>query len=100
MQAQVSPKWEAFVETSLASGEFETIDEIVNAALEHMAEARSDLELCHRDVGPRLSMSEFRDLIEEGIADADAGRVGPLDIEDIKRRGRERLTVREASVER
>lgn len=35
--------------------------------------------------------------IEEGLAAADRGDVAPLDVEDVKRRGRERLSKQQQS---
>ena len=93
MQVQVNPKGQPFIEAKVASGEFASADAVVDAAIEHLIdEQASDLELCNRDVGPRLTVEQLKSLIEEGVADA--GRFEPFDVEDVKRRGRERLAAR------
>jgi hypothetical protein len=63
----------------------------------HDDETQKDYVLVERDAIPWGALSWLRDAVEEGLRDVEAGRVYEWDPEDIKRRGRERLALRQQS---
>lgn len=80
MQIELTPGAQQAVEDLLARGEFQTAEEVVEFVLGF-----------YRDCLP--TVESLQRALQEGIDDARGGRVAPLDIEDVKRRGRERLIV-------
>jgi putative addiction module CopG family antidote len=70
---ELTPQQQQFVDTQVAAGLFKEPAEVVGVAL--------DL-LQHRQV-------EY-DRLRTAIAQVERGEFGPLDIDDVKRRGRER----------
>jgi len=84
MQIELTGQAQEVVEKLLASGDFSTADEAVAFALRIYSDASPTPE-------------SLKAKLQEGLDDAQAGRVAPLDIEDVKRRGRERLTARHSA---
>lgn len=79
MQVQLSGDTADFIRRQLALGVFTTADEAVAEAIKFYEENEPSLrDLCAK--------------IQEGLQDESAGRVAPFDIEDTKRRGRDRLS--------
>ncbi|MEM1133111.1 MAG: type II toxin-antitoxin system ParD family antitoxin [Pseudomonadota bacterium] len=72
----------ALANEAIEAGEYASMSELIRDALrqwEHKRELRT------------LEYESLKAFIQEGIDDLNAGRTVPFDIEDIKRRGRERL---------
>lgn len=82
MPTSVIPSQQKWIDAKVANGTFTSADEVVFEALRLFREITDD---------PKMSHEVLRLQIQRGINDANAGRAKPLDIEDIKRRGRERL---------
>lgn len=61
----------------------------------HDDKTQKDYVLVERDAVPWKALASLRDAIDEGLKDVEAGRVYDWDPEDIKRRGRERLALRQ-----
>lgn len=78
MQIELTAKGREVVEKLIDAGKFHSADEVVQHALEFYDSCQPTLE-------------SLRAKIQEGMDDIAAGRVSPLDVEDVKRRGRERL---------
>lgn len=70
MQVKLSDHAEQLVQQLLSSGDYTSATEVIEAG---------------------ISVLDLKSKIQEGLDDAEAGRIAPLDIENIKRRGRERL---------
>jgi antitoxin ParD1/3/4 len=81
----LTPEFAADIRQAIATGEYASTSEVVRDALRAWKQARQARE---------VAIDELRRLWREGI-DSGAGR--PLDAEDIKRRGRERLAARAAA---
>ncbi len=79
LNVNLTPELEALVREKIASGRYQSESEVVCEALRLM-EARD------RDYEAKLE--QLRHDLQAGIA---SGDVGELDIEDTRRRGRERL---------
>jgi putative addiction module CopG family antidote len=73
---QLTPDQQSFVDAQVATGSYQSPNEVVQAALDL-------LESRHR---------EYTQLTE-AIAQVERGEVAELDVEDIKRRGRQRLGI-------
>ena len=78
MQIELSQRAQELIRRQLESGAFESPDELVERALDFYDHHQPTME-------------SLKAQIQEGLDDVAAGRVGPLDVEDLKRRGRERL---------
>ncbi len=63
MQVDLSPELESFIDSQVAKGRYGSIEEFLQEALSHL---RSQIE-------------EDEASVRRGIADAEAGRVRPLD---------------------
>jgi hypothetical protein len=61
----------------------------------HDEASQKDYVLVERDAIPWNMLSCLREAVEEGLRDVEAGWVYDWDPEDIKRRGRERLALRQ-----
>lgn len=95
MQLQLSRRLQAFIDEQVASGDYSSPEEVVQAAIELFAMSHpSGGTPAHLTPGPPLSIDQLQTLIEEGIASAEAGELYPFDPEDIKRRGQERLAAK------
>lgn len=79
VQVSLSPDLIAFVQDTVASGAYRSASEMVSRALHGLREQQDD---------GGWSVEELRRLWDEGIA---SGPPEPLDIEDIKRKGRAML---------
>ena len=92
MQVELSPSAQALVDQQIASGHFGSPDEVVEQAIGFfVAHGPGNLVVVDAKTGESLRQPELATLIQVGLDDEVAGRVGPLDATDIKRRGRERL---------
>ena len=78
MSSVLPPELQSFIADGIASGRFRSEDEAIVEGLNLLRGRERKLEALRAD-------------IQIGVDEADAGLVSPLDIDDIKRRGRERL---------
>ena len=83
MSVTIPAEFEVFVERAVASGRYRSEDEVLANALRLLSERERRWQA-------------LRDDIQAGLDDIERGDVAPLDIEDIKQRGRERLAERNA----
>ena len=79
----IPAEFEGFVERAVASGRYRSEDEVLANALRLLSERERRWQ-------------SLRDDIQAGLDDIESGDVAPLDVEDIKQRGRERLAERNA----
>ncbi len=79
MQVTLNTHYEVVLKNKLASGLYETANDIIQEALSLLEE---------RDLLYELQLKKLREEIQQGI---DSGEATPLDIEAIKARGRSRL---------
>ncbi len=63
----------------IATGAFCSPEEVIQAGVKHLG-----------PVDARPTMESLREKITEGVRDIEAGRCGPVDIEEVKRGVRER----------
>ena len=78
MSTTVPREFEQFVAQGIASGRFRSEEEAATEAFDLLRQREQKLDALRAE-------------IQIGLDDIQAGRVSPLDIEDIKRRGYERL---------
>ena len=78
MSTTVPREFEQFVAQGIASGRFRSEEEAAAEAFDLLRRREQKLDTLRAE-------------IQIGVDDNEAGRVFPLDIEDIKRRGYERL---------
>ena len=98
MHIELSEQARRMIDQQMQSGEFASPEEVVERALGLLTESRLAHPRCvDPATGRELEEGELKALIQEGFDDEAAGRVGPLDVDDIKRRGRERLAARQPS---
>ena len=83
MQIELSQHAQELIRRQLAGGAFESPRELVERALDFYDHHQPTME-------------SLKAQIQEGLDDVAAGRVGPLNVEDIKRRGRERLAAEQS----
>ena len=83
MNISLTPHLEDWVKSKVESGFYNSASEVMREAL-RLLEERDQL----RD----LRLEELRREIQEGI---DSGPATPLDMEEIKRKGRQRLAARQ-----
>ena len=81
MSLSIPQEYAAFIRDSVASGRFRSEDEAVTEALRLLQRHEKQLAALRAD-------------LQVGIDALDAGDVSELDVEDIKRRGQERLNQR------
>ena len=81
----LTPEFAADIRQAIATGEYASTSEVVRDALRAWKQVRQ---------GREVAVEELRRLWREGI---ESGEGQPLDAEDIKRRGRERLAARVAN---
>lgn len=79
MNVNLTPQLESFVKEKVASGLYNSASEVVREALRLMEE---------RDRIQAMRLDELRSEIQKGL---DSGEPTPLNIEEIKARGRKRL---------
>ena len=75
----LTPEFAADIRQAIATGEYASTSEVVRDALRAWKQVRQ---------GRQVALEELRRLWREGI---DSGAGEPLDADDIKRRGRERM---------
>lgn len=94
MQIELSNNAQAMLTALTSDGS--SASEIVELAIAGLIHLRSEEPPACIDPesGRVLSPEELRTLVQEGLADLEAGRVAPLDIEATKQAGRERLAAR------
>ncbi|MBM3934476.1 MAG: type II toxin-antitoxin system ParD family antitoxin [SAR202 cluster bacterium] len=78
MQIHLTPESEKFIKSKVDSGEYESSSKVIEEALRVLAIRERKLQ-------------DLRKAIQEGL---DSGPSTPMDIEDIIRRGHERLKTR------
>ena len=81
MSVTISAEFESFVERAVASGRYRSEDEVLANALRLLSERER-------------RWLALRDDIQVGLDDIESGDVAPLDVEDVKQRGRQRLAER------
>ena len=84
MSLTIPQEYAAFIRDSVASGRFRSEDEAVAEALRLLQRHEKQLAALRAD-------------LQVGIDALDAGDVSELDVEDIRRRGQERLNQRLSS---
>jgi antitoxin ParD1/3/4 len=82
MNINLTPQLEELVRAKVASGRYNSASEVVREALRLME---------REDQVRAAALNQLRQDIQEGL---DSGPAGELDVEAIKRRGRERLAAR------
>lgn len=98
MQLDLSVETARLIEQLMASGDFSTPAEVVAEAVALLHELRCSPSAVDPETGREWTQEELRAEIQKGLDDIAAGRVKPLDVEDIRRRGRERLAARVQAV--
>ena len=81
MSVTIPAVFESFVERAVASGSYRSEDEVFANALRLLSERER-------------RWLALRDDIQVGLDDIESGDVAPLDVEDVKQRGRQRLAER------
>lgn len=76
------PDLQQFLQSKVADGGYATEQEVIREALRLLRE---------RDHVRDMRIAQLRAELEPALAALDRGEGQPLDVEDIKRRGRERL---------
>lgn len=84
MNINLTPQLEELVRSKVASGFYNSASEVIREALRLMEQ---------EDRMRMAAVARLQHDIQEGI---NSGSAGPLDINDIKRRGRERLAAEES----
>ncbi len=84
MSTSVPPEYQQFVAQRVASGRFRSEEDAVTEGLDLLRRREQKLDALRAD-------------LQVGLDDIEAGRVFPLDIEDIKRRGLKRLSEQKSS---
>ena len=79
MSTSVPPEYQQFVAQRVASGRFRSEEDAVTEGLDLLRRREQKLDALRAD-------------LQVGLDDIEAGRVLPLDIEDMKRRGMKRLS--------
>ncbi|MBK1646154.1 CopG family transcriptional regulator [Thiocapsa imhoffii] len=85
MNISLTPHLEELVKGKVASGLYNSESEVMHEALRLLEE---------RDQERDLRLAELKDAIQKGI---DSGEATPLDVQDIKARGRKRLAAQQGS---
>jgi antitoxin ParD1/3/4 len=81
----LTPEFAADIRQAIATGEYASTSEVVRDALRAWKHVRQERQ---------IAIEELRRLWREGN---DGGETRPLDAEDIKRRGRERLAAQKSA---
>ena len=84
MSAVIPPEFQPFVIDGIASGRFRSEEEAVKEGLDLLRSREQKLHALRKD-------------IQIGLDDLEAGRSSPFDVEDIIRRGRQRLDAARSS---
>jgi antitoxin ParD1/3/4 len=88
MLASLPPELEAFIQSEVASGKYASVDEAVSAAVRLLQEREYHLACLKSDIDEGLTAFENGDVIAIRAVDDRQAL-----IDDISRRGRERLQV-------
>lgn len=95
MNISLGPQWEAFIDDSIKSGRYHTVNEVLLDGLRLLREEDEhcpiDMEELRREVDKGIEAIEHGDFVEY---DADGLK---QHLEDVKSRGRERLAQRARS---
>ncbi len=98
MHVELSQSAKAIVDQQIASGDFDTPDDVVEQAIGFFAvHGPGSLVCIDPQTGEEISPITLAAIIQEGLDDESAGRIRPLDVADIKQRGRDRLAGRTRS---
>lgn len=81
MNIQLSPETEELLRARVEEGRFSSIDDAVEQSVRMLLETDEQDE----------HWSWLRAEIQKGVESSEAGHYGPLDLEDLKRRARQRL---------
>ena len=81
----LTPELAADIRQAIATGEYASTSEVIRDALRAWKQLRQ---------GRAIALEELRRLWSEGV---NSGESAPLDADDIKRRGRERLAAHKAA---
>ena len=84
MSVAIPLEFQSFVRDGIASGRFRSEEEAVKEGLNLLQSREQKLDALRKD-------------IQIGLDDLEAGRSSPLDVEDIIRRGRQRLAASQVS---
>jgi antitoxin ParD1/3/4 len=82
MNVSLTPELERFVQDKVASGLYNSASEVIREALRLLRE---------QDIVRQRRLEELRTEITLGIEQAEQGKIGNFDAEDLKRRVRERI---------
>ena len=82
MNVSLSPQLEKLIEEKVASGMYNSASEVIREGLRLLQE---------REQLREIRLEELRKQVQIGLDELDNGQSAPLDIENIKRRGRKRL---------
>lgn len=95
MQIELSPNAQAMLASLMPDGgdPAPLVEYAISELVEQRNEAASFVAI-NPQTGEPLTDDQLRAEIQKGLDDIDAGRVAPLDVEELKRRGRERLAAR------
>jgi antitoxin ParD1/3/4 len=74
MNISLTPELERLIQRKVESGMYSSASEVIRESLRQTA-------------GSEMKLADLRSALQRGQDDVDAGRYGPLDIEDVKRRG-------------
>ncbi len=91
MDVSLTPELEEFVQEQIQKGRFDSESEVFRAAL-RLFQAQ--------DLVNQLRSEKLRQEVRVGLEQARRGEVDTLDVEAIKKRGRDLLASRRASAER
>jgi antitoxin ParD1/3/4 len=82
MRLSLTREVEAAIQAKVATGKYASANEVVREALELLDE---------RERTRQARIQKLRQEAAQGLEDIEQGRVGPLNIEEIKAEGRRRL---------
>jgi len=85
VNVSLTPKLESYVKQKVSAGMYNSVSEVVREALRLLEE---------RDAMQSMKLEALRADIKEGLDSLGRGEGRPLDIEDIKARGRNMLNAR------
>jgi antitoxin ParD1/3/4 len=88
MQISLPSNLQAFVKEKMASGRYKSADEVIAEALKVLKNVEHWLPSAEDDLRREIWL---------GLRDLDEGKVSKWDVEEMKRRLRERLKVKKAS---
>ncbi len=86
MDINLTDETKRLIEGWIATGSFGSPEEVIQAAVNQLGPAEPPTET--------PTMESLRAKIMEGVHEIEAGRCGPIDIEDVIQRGEQRLRQR------